>query len=68
MLGLIKKAGILAHIFIDFIFLERTLWPVVSMASGSFVKIYRHMSRLGGMYYLFCTIAGFLMLLYLMVR
>jgi len=67
-LGIIRKAGFLAHIFIDFIFLERTLWPAVSAMNGSFVKVYRHMSRLGGAYYLFCTIAGFLIVMYLMMR
>lgn len=63
-----KNAGILAHIFIDFIFLERTLWPLVSKLNGFFINTYRHISRLGGFYYVVCSVVGFLLLVYFMVR
>ena len=63
-----KNAGILAHIFIDFIFLERTLWPLVSKLNGFFINTYRHISRLGGFYYVVCSVVGFLLVVYLMVR
>ena len=68
LLRMLKKVDILAHIFIDFIFLERTLWPAIAGISGFFVGAYRHISRLGVMYYFVCTFAGFCLLLYLMMR
>jgi len=57
----LKHAGVLFNILIDFIFLERTLYPIVSSFNGFVIKSYRHAARLGFLYYLFGTLLGVLL-------
>lgn len=67
-LRVVKNAGIFAHIFIDFVFLERTLWPMISSISTYTVKTYRRANRMGMVYDILCIIIGFFIIFYLMTR
>ncbi len=57
----IKHTGIVFNLLTDFIFLERTVSPVVSKINTVLIKTYRHVSRLGMVYYLLCTVMGILL-------
>lgn len=57
----IKHTGVAFNLLTDFIFLERTISPMVSKVNSALIKTYRHMSRLGMIYYLLCTIMGILL-------
>ena len=54
----IKRAGLLFNILTDFIFLERTISPCLAKTNIALIRAYRHISRLGLIYYLLCTILG----------
>jgi len=64
----IKHAGIFANIFIDFIFLEHTLLPLISVLNGMVVKTYRHISRIGFLYYLLCSVFGICIICYFLYK
>lgn len=54
----LRHAGLLFNILVDFIFLERTLWPFVSSFNTFVIRAYRHISRLGIIYYFLSTLLG----------
>ncbi|MBR2300157.1 MAG: hypothetical protein IJ870_06275 [Alphaproteobacteria bacterium] len=61
----LKHAGLLFNIVVDFIFLERTLWPFIATFNTFLIKTYRHISRLGILYYFLSTLTGILIFIFL---
>jgi len=64
----LKHAGILFNVLVDFIFLERTLWPVISVFNSFLIKAYRHITRLGIGYYFLSTLLGLSIAVYFFYR
>lgn len=62
----LKHVGILSNILIDFIFLERTLWPIINKVSMFVVKFYRVLSLHYLMYYTLCIGTGIAIILYVL--
>ena len=64
----IRHAGVFANIFIDFIFLERTLLPLFLMINKGAAKIYGRVSRFGFLYYFLCSVIGILTVFYFVYK
>lgn len=62
----LKHAGVLSNIVIDFIFLERTLWPSITKVNVLIVKLYRLICRQGLLYYALCSAVGIGIMLYVL--
>lgn len=60
----LEYIGFLFHILIEFIFIERTFLPIFSAVNSFLIQTYRRASRIGLLYYLFCTFAGLLLAFY----
>ncbi len=62
----LKHAGFISDIAIDFIFLERTLWPLATRFGTLTVRGYRFISRQGFLYYFLCLTVGIGIILYVL--